>query len=135
MFCPNCNQQLEDGTKFCVHCGTKIPDEAPVAEPAPAAEPAPVAEAPVAEAAPAAEPAPAYEPAPAPAAPEELPDESPKSKLPKKALTFGAVAAAVIAVILIIAMLLPGASSVSYLMYVKDEEIMFAKKPGAKAWQ
>ena len=57
MFCPNCNQQLEDGTKFCVHCGTKIPDEAPVAEPAPAAEPAPVAEAPVAEATPAAEPA------------------------------------------------------------------------------
>lgn len=32
MFCTNCGNQLPDGTKFCIHCGTPQNAEAPAAE-------------------------------------------------------------------------------------------------------
>lgn len=68
--CPNCNKELEDGSKFCDGCGTPI--EAPVE--APAEEAAPVEEAvPVEEAAPVEAPA---EEAPVEAAAEAVKPET-----------------------------------------------------------
>ncbi|MBQ5347027.1 MAG: zinc-ribbon domain-containing protein [Ruminococcus sp.] len=58
MKCPNCGQEIADGSKFCIFCGTVVeekkpepvvePAPEPVAEPAPepVAEPAPEVEAP-----------------------------------------------------------------------------------------
>lgn len=38
MFCTNCGNQLPDGTRFCVHCGT-VQDSISAAAPAPVAQP------------------------------------------------------------------------------------------------
>jgi len=134
--CPNCGKELADGTFFCDNCGTKQPEPAPVVEPV--AEPA----APVAEtvfcsncgqqsstefafcqncgASLAADVAPAAE---TPAA--EAPKKE-KKPLPKKAILFGAIGLAVVAVvILLIALLSGGGSSAEYALYVKDNEIVF----------
>jgi flagellar basal body-associated protein FliL/ribosomal protein L40E len=50
MKCPNCGQEIADGSKFCIFCGTVVEEKKPepVAEPAPepVAEPAPEVEAP-----------------------------------------------------------------------------------------
>ena len=37
MFCTNCGNQLPDGTRFCIFCGT-AQESIPVAAPAPVAE-------------------------------------------------------------------------------------------------
>lgn len=34
MFCRNCGKEIEDGTKFCPHCGTSIAADTPSSEPA-----------------------------------------------------------------------------------------------------
>ncbi len=44
IICPNCKNQLEDGTLFCSNCGSKIEAAAPVAEAAPAQQAAPAAD-------------------------------------------------------------------------------------------
>lgn len=33
MFCKNCGKEIEDGTKFCPHCGTSIAADTPSPEP------------------------------------------------------------------------------------------------------
>lgn len=77
MYCIKCGKQLEDGTKFCIFCGSKQEDPAPVYAPAAAPEEnvpsAPVYEAP-AESAPS---APVYE------APKESEPFSPVYEAPK----------------------------------------------------
>ena len=35
-FCPNCGQQLDDGTAFCSNCGTAVPVDPYLAEQTPA---------------------------------------------------------------------------------------------------
>lgn len=35
MFCKNCGKEIEDGTKFCPHCGTSIAADTPSTEQAP----------------------------------------------------------------------------------------------------
>ncbi|MDR1594939.1 MAG: zinc-ribbon domain-containing protein [Prevotellaceae bacterium] len=34
MFCTNCGKQIEDGSKFCSHCGTTLTEQTNVAQPA-----------------------------------------------------------------------------------------------------
>ena len=34
MFCRSCGKQIEDGSMFCPHCGTKLADQTNVAQPA-----------------------------------------------------------------------------------------------------
>lgn len=60
MFCINCGKPVDDGSRFCPYCGTKLIPDAP----APEVPAAPAEEAPEAAPAPVAEPAPAEEPAP-----------------------------------------------------------------------
>lgn len=147
--CPNCGKELADGTFFCDNCGTKQPEPAPAVEPAPAAEPA----APAVETifcancgqqsstefafcqncgaslaiAPAVSPA---DSDPFPADPETaFQAQKPKKEkkpLPKKAILFGGIGlAVVVVVILLIALLSGGGSGAEYVLYLKDDEIVY----------
>lgn len=62
MFCINCGKPVDDGSRFCPYCGTKLIPDAPA--PAPEAPAAPAEETPEVDTAPVAEPAPAEETAP-----------------------------------------------------------------------
>ncbi len=127
--CPNCGKELADGTFFCDNCGTKMPEPAPVAEPAaPAVETifcsncgqqsstefafcqncgAPLA-------------------AEAPAAPAAEAPKKEKKPLPKKAILFGAIGLAAVAVVVLLIVLLSGGKSgADYALYIKDDEIVY----------
>ena len=41
MLCPNCNSDIQDGSKFCTKCGATVPDAVSVAAPVQPATPAP----------------------------------------------------------------------------------------------
>lgn len=69
MFCPNCGKPLEEGAKFCSHCGSPAPQETPVSE----APEAPVSETPAAQA----------NEAPAPEAPVNEAHETPAGEAPE----------------------------------------------------
>lgn len=62
MFCINCGKPVDDGSRFCPYCGTRLIPDAPA--PAPEAPAAPAEETPEVDAAPVAEPVPVEEPAP-----------------------------------------------------------------------
>lgn len=146
MICPKCNQQLDDGVKFCPFCGEKLeaPAEPVAEEPAVEEAVAPAAEEATevaTEAAPAEESAPAEEaPAPAPVAEDakaavaEKINEI-KDKVAKKPLIAGGIGAAILAIIIILALVLPSiGGGVNYAMYLKDGEVMITDLPKADGW-
>jgi len=120
MICPNCKQNLEDGSKFCFHCGAKQP-EVSVTEPV-APAPAPVAAEPVAPAPVAVAPVP-------PAAPVAAPKKKRGFLLP---IILGAAGLVVIAVILGCLLLLKGSDDVMMAYTTEDGELMFLKNLSEK---
>ena len=125
--CPKCNKELSDGTKFCDGCGAKIfktifcpncgkqtSTEFAFCQSCGAS----VTEPPTEE------------------QPAAVPTE--KKKLPKKAIMFGGIGVAVVAVlILVISLFFGGAKAENnYALYLKDSEIFFTDlKKDSKAWQ
>ncbi|MBQ3497423.1 MAG: zinc-ribbon domain-containing protein, partial [Oscillospiraceae bacterium] len=108
MFCTNCGNKIDDGSKFCPDCGAKLTaaEEAPVAESADTAAPAPV-EAPVEAASSKEEAAPVQSPvqsAPAAAVPAEA-ASAPSAKKPSKVAVVGMAAVGIVAAVVVVAVL------------------------------
>ena len=127
--CPKCNKELSDGTKFCDGCGAQIFETifCPNCGKQTSTEFAfcqscgtSITEAPVEE-------------QPAVVAPTE------KKKLPKKAIMFGGIGVAVIAVLILVISLFSGSGGKAennYALYLKDNEIFFTDlKKDSEAWQ
>lgn len=145
MYCPNCNKELPDGTKFCGGCGTPIAvEQAPVAPVVP--ETFVQSEAPVYE-------VPAYEapevntyevPVAAPVKPAQKKSVDVKGiankvkntvidtakKIPSKFLMIGAAAVAVVLVIVLVCSLFGGEKAPNYGLYMKDDEAYFTTLNG-----
>ena len=126
VFCQNCGKQISAESVFCEGCGMRIngnDEQASVSAAAPVVSEAPsvTAEAPSA----------------APAVPKvKVPKV--KKKLPKKALMFGAIGVAVIAIAVVVILLLNGAkkSTNNFVMYIKDAEMFVTDlNKGGSAWQ
>lgn len=126
--CPKCNKELSDDTKFCDGCGAQIFETifCPNCGKQTSTEfafcqscGASITETPAEE-----------QPA---AAPTE------KKKLPKKAIMFGGIGVAVIAVLILIISLFSGSGGKAennYALYLKDSEIFFTDlKKDSEAWQ
>lgn len=126
--CPKCNKELSEGTKFCDSCGTQIFETifCPNCGKQTSTEfafcqscGASVAETPA----------------------EEKPVETPKAKrkLPKKAIMFGGIGVAVIAILVLVISLFSGGGGKAknnYALYLKDSEIFFTDlKKDSAAWQ
>ena len=116
--CPNCKKEFEDGTMFCNNCGTKLePVVSPDSNQTVSNEVEQVQ--------------------PVAATPVE------KKKIPKKALIFGAIGVAVVAIIvLVVVLLLNGGEEdnkkpmYNYAMYLKDGEIFYSDlNKESKPWQ
>lgn len=121
IFCPNCGKENKEGGAFCEHCGSALN----VAQTTAAADVA--AEAPVAVETPVATEVPAE------------PVVKKAKKLPKKAVMFGAIGLAAVAIIVILIALLSGGSSkaqINDVIYIKDKEL-FVKdlKSDDDGWQ
>ena len=127
--CPKCNKELSDGTKFCDGCGAQIFETifCPNCGKQTSTEFAfcqscgtSITEAPIEE-------------QPAAVAPTE------KKKLPKKAIMFGGIGVAVIAVLILVIYLFSGSGGKAennYALYLKDSEIFFTDlKKDSEAWQ
>lgn len=126
--CPKCNKELSDGTKFCDGCGAQIFETifCPNCGKQTSTEfafcqscGASITETPAEE-----------QPAAAPAE---------KKKLPKKAIMFGGIGVAVIAVLILVISLFSGGGGKgenNYALYLKDSEIFFTDlKKDSEAWQ
>lgn len=126
--CPKCNKELSDDTKFCDGCGAQIFETifCPNCGKQTSTEfafcqscGASITETPAKE-----------QPA---AAPTE------KKKLPKKAIMFGGIGVAVIAVLILVISLFSGSGGKAennYALYLKDSEIFFTDlKKDSEAWQ
>lgn len=126
--CPKCNKELSDGTKFCDDCGAQIFETifCPNCGKQTSTEFAfcqscgtSITEAPAEEQ--------------TAAAPTE------KKKLPKKAIMFGGIGVAVIAVLILVISLFSGSGGKAennYALYLKDSEIFFTDlKKDSEAWQ
>lgn len=126
--CPKCNKELSDDTKFCDGCGAQIFETifCPNCGKQTSTEfafcqscGASITETPAEE-----------QPA---AAPTE------KKKLPKKAIMFGGIGVAVIAVLILVISLFSGSGGKAennYALYLKDSEIFFTDlKKDSEAWQ
>lgn len=148
MFCTNCGKQLDDNSKFCPSCGTKLErveipvaaaaamtePEVPAPEPTPAPEPEQIRqeapapeqawqEAPTSEPTPAPEPEQVWQEAPAPE-----PTPAPEQKKSKKGLIIGLIAggvvliaAIVVALILILPNLLNRKVTINFMDYAGVE--------------
>ncbi len=95
IFCPNCGKQTSTEFAFCQSCGASV-TKTPAAEQTAAPVTEQVKSAPVG-----------------------------KKKLPKKAILFGGIGVAVIAVLIIVIALVSGKSENNYALYVKDGEIYY----------
>lgn len=126
--CPKCNKELSDGTKFCDSCGTQIFETifCPNCGKQTSTEfafcqncGASITE------------------KPAEKQPAAVPKE--KKKLPKKAIMFGGIGVAVVAVLILVISLFSGGGGKAennYALYLKDSEIFFtALKKDSEAWQ
>lgn len=126
--CPKCNKELSDGTKFCDSCGAKIFETifCPNCGQQTSTEfafchscGASIAEKPA----------------------EEQPVAAPtkKKKLPRKAIMFGGIGVAVVAVLILVISIFSGGSGKAdnnYALYLKDSEIFFTDlKKDSEAWQ
>lgn len=111
--CPKCSKELEDGTKFCDNCGTQIFEVVfcPNCGEQTSSEYAFCQKCGASIA----------EPPSAPAEPTQK-----KKAVPKKALLFGGIGVAAVAVIAFVAALLAGGGKQSnYALYLKDKEIVY----------
>lgn len=126
MTCPNCNKELSDDTKFCDGCGSQIIET--IFCPNCGQQTSSEFEFCQSCGASLAENTAEEQPAAVPAA---------KKKLPKKAILFGGIGAAVLAVLIIVATLLFGGKAKNnYALYLKDKEIYFSNlKKDSDAWQ
>ncbi len=126
--CPKCNKELSDGTKFCDGCGAQIFETifCPNCGKQTSTEFAfcqscgtSITEAPAEEQ--------------TAAAPTE------KKKLPKKAIMFGGIGVAVIAILILVISLFSGSGGKAennYALYLKDSELFFTDlKKDSEAWQ
>lgn len=125
--CPKCNKELSDDTKFCDGCGAQIFETifCPNCGKQTSTEfafcqscGASITEAPAEE-----------KPAAAPAE---------KKKLPKKAIMFGGIGVAVVAVLILVISLIVGGGKAKndFTLYLKDSEIFFSDlKKDSEAWQ
>lgn len=149
MFCPNCNKELPEGTKFCGGCGTPIAvNQTPVAPEAPAYE------------------APAYEasyeaPVAAPIKPAEKKSvdvnailntakdvavkvkdtavdtakKIPVKNIPAKYLKLGAAALVLVLVIVLAVSLFGGEKAPNYGLYMKDNKVFYTSLNGKAGTQ
>lgn len=125
--CPKCNKELSDDTKFCDGCGAQIFETifCPNCGKQTSTEfafcqscGASITDAPAEE-----------KPAAAPAE---------KKKLPKKAIMFGGIGVAVVAVLILVISLISsgGKAKNDFALYLKDSEIFFSDmKKDSEAWQ
>lgn len=124
--CPKCNKELSDGTKFCDGCGAQIFETifCPNCGKQTSTEfafcqscGASITDAPAGK-----------KPAAAPAE---------KKKLPKKAIMFGGIGVAVVAVLILAISLFGGGKAKNdFTLYLKDSEIFFSDlKKDSEAWQ
>lgn len=125
--CPKCNKELSDDTKFCDGCGAQIFETifCPNCGKQTSTEfafcqscGASITDAPA----------------------EEKPAATPteKKKLPKKAIMFGGIGVAVVAVLILVISLISGGSKAKndFALYLKDSEIFFSNlKKDSEAWQ
>ncbi len=125
--CPKCNKELSDGTKFCDGCGAQIFETifCPNCGKQTSTEfafcqscGASITETPTEE------------------QPAAVPTE--KKKLPKKAIMFGGIGVAVVAVLILVISLFSGGGKAKndFTLYIKDSEIFFSDmKKDSEAWQ
>lgn len=125
--CPKCNKELSDGTKFCDGCGAQIFETifCPNCGKQTSTEfafcqscGASITETPTEE------------------QPAAVPTE--KKKLPKKAIMFGGIGVAVVAVLILVISLFSGGGKAKndFTLYLKDSEIFFPDmKKDSEAWQ
>lgn len=125
--CPKCNKELSDGTKFCDGCGAQIFETifCPNCGKQTSTEfafcqscGASITETPAEE------------------QPAAVPTE--KKKLPKKAIMFGGIGVAVVAVLILVISLFSGGGKAKndFTLYLKDSEIFFSDmKKDSEAWQ
>ena len=125
--CPKCNKELSDGTKFCDGCGAQIFETifCPNCGKQMSTEfafcqscGASITETPTEE------------------QPAAVPTE--KKKLPKKAIMFGGIGVAVVAVLILVISLFSGGGKAKndFTLYLKDSEIFFSDmKKDSEAWQ
>lgn len=136
MFCPNCGNQVEDGSRFCSFCGTRF-----------GAQPAAPVQAAPAQAYTQAEndafftqmeQASAVYQAETPAAAGKLSVKFklPNIKIPPKTLILGAGGVVVLIVLIVlIASLFSGGSKPSYAMYIKDGQVFYSDLSSKAPWQ
>lgn len=156
--CSKCGKLLEDGTRFCDNCGTKIEPVcvcpacskpvnpqfafcqncgAPIATqtaPAPVVAPVPVA-APAPEEAPAPEAAPAPVAAPAPAEEKKSFLDKLPFKLTKKLMIIGAAALSLVLVLAIVLGVVLSGGGNNYTLYIKDGELFYTDISDIEPWQ
>lgn len=135
--CPNCGKEVEEGMAFCRSCGAKLSADraesafsaAPVPAASTASAPTPVQTAVMPAPAPAAQPVFVMAAADAAAV---------KKPFPKKAILFGGIGLAAIAVIIGIIVLIMGSKSAlgdNYTLYFKSDGEMYLNTFSGEPWQ
>lgn len=129
--CPKCKRELKDGTKFCINCGAKIFETIFCyncgRQISTEFDFCPNCGAPVTA-------------KPANGGPNVRPAAviKRKKKLPKKAVLFGGIGAAAVALLTAAILIFSGGNKAQndYAFYVKDNEIFFTDlKEGSEPWQ
>lgn len=151
--CPSCGKQMSEGFTFCQYCGAKLDAMQPVpAAMAAASVSEPVSNAAPSASAPATMPVQTAMPAPAPT-PEQTampfaPMAQPaavapvaaavKKPFPKKAVLFGGIGLAAVALIVILIVIITGSGNAlgnNFTIYAKDDGELYLNKFSGDPWQ